>query len=294
MAKKPGRLDRWRAEAQALLDERVIWRGGSLTRLQKFAHFWVLVGRSFVRNRCPVRASALAYATLLALIPMLAVVVSVTSTFLKKEGEDRIDQFIMHAVASVTPPGMLATNRVAAHTNVSVIISEDTNAVPGAASEASQPNAVHIAEGSGTTNQTLLPSFVQGKDALDARRQVARSIHDFIQNTRSGAMGVTGTVVLIFVAISMLARIEDTFNDIWGVVQGRSWFTRIVLYWGVISLAPLLMVLAVALITGPQLEGTKEFLSAMPLVSSLLFRFLPILVLCLTFSLFYMAVPNVK
>jgi len=34
---------------------------GELDRLERFAHFWVLVGKSFVRNRCPVRAAALSY-----------------------------------------------------------------------------------------------------------------------------------------------------------------------------------------------------------------------------------------
>ena len=58
-----------------------------LDRFERFAHFCVLVGRSFVRNRCPVRAAALSYATLLALIPMLAVAISVTSSMLKDQGE---------------------------------------------------------------------------------------------------------------------------------------------------------------------------------------------------------------
>jgi hypothetical protein len=44
-----------------------------LSRLERFAHFCTLVVRSFVRNRCFVRASALSYTTLLALIPLLAV-----------------------------------------------------------------------------------------------------------------------------------------------------------------------------------------------------------------------------
>src|SRR5437868_2520569 len=82
---------------------------GQLSRLYRFAHFWLLVGRSFSRNRCPVRASALAYTTLLALIPMLFVVVSVSSSILKKEGEDRIGKFIDQVVTSMTPPSP-ATN----------------------------------------------------------------------------------------------------------------------------------------------------------------------------------------
>jgi len=54
-----------------------------LSRLERLAHFWALVIRSFVRNRCLVHASALSYTTLLALIPLLAVAISVTSSLLK-------------------------------------------------------------------------------------------------------------------------------------------------------------------------------------------------------------------
>ncbi len=61
---------------------------GEFSRLERFAHFCVLVIKSFVRNRCPVRAAALSYATLLALIPLLAVAISVTSSLLKTQGEE--------------------------------------------------------------------------------------------------------------------------------------------------------------------------------------------------------------
>src|SRR5262249_22925694 len=97
-----------------------------------------------------------------------------------------------------------------------------------------------------------------------ARKSIAPKINQFIQNTRSGALGVTGSVLLIFAGISMLSRIETTFNDIWGVVRGRTWFMRIVLYWGVLSLAPILIVVILGLATGPHLESTKRYLSTMP------------------------------
>ena len=86
MAKKVSRLHKLRQSAQALLDERGLTSPTELSRWQRFARFWIVVGRSFARNRCPVRASALAYATVLALIPMLAVVMSISSALLKKEG----------------------------------------------------------------------------------------------------------------------------------------------------------------------------------------------------------------
>src|SRR5262249_53923230 len=109
-----------------------------------------------------------------------------------------------------------------------------------------------------------LPAFANEDEAIAARKEIAKRIHDFISNTRSGALGLTGTALLIFAAISMLTRIEDTFNDIWGAVRGRSWFTRIVLYWAVFSLGPILMVVALGLLTGSHLESARKLVSEMP------------------------------
>src|SRR5262245_10108030 len=60
-----------------------LYEEGRATRFHRFAHLCLLVGKSFNRNRCPLRATALAYTTLLAIIPLLAVGVGVASTLLK-------------------------------------------------------------------------------------------------------------------------------------------------------------------------------------------------------------------
>jgi membrane protein len=280
-----------------LWTERALGSQTPLSKLHKFAHFWIMVCRSFSRNRCPVRASALAYATLLALIPVLAVVMSVTSTFLKKEGEDEIDQFIVRLVSSVTPAATVTTTNEVAQIGKGLT---ETNA-PGVTTNVSQTqpeslthNAVQDGPKKDKEGEVASTGLAEDREVVRARRQIARSIHEFIQNTRSGALGVTGSVVLIFAAISMLSRIEDTFNDIWGVAKGRGWFTRIVVYWGVLSLAPLLVIVAAGLATGPHLEWTKKFLDAMPWLGNMIFFFLPIMMLCLTFGAFYMLMPNTK
>jgi len=69
MADRPiSKLNRIQTDAQDFLNETGIESQdeAQMSGLRKFAHFCLLVGNSFVRNRCPVRAAALAYTTLLA------------------------------------------------------------------------------------------------------------------------------------------------------------------------------------------------------------------------------------
>jgi membrane protein len=268
MEKKPSRFERICARARVLYGEPPLNDRDKPARLHRFIHFGVLVWRSFVRNRCPVRASALAYGTLLALIPMLAVVMSISSGLLKKEGEAGIEKFIDKFVVSVSGAG------------------SESTAAPG-------PDETDANKTGETTAASNHPEQV-----AKTQKTLARNINEFIQNTRSGALGVTGSVLLIFAAISMLSRIEETFNDIWGVARGRSWFMRVVLYWGVLSLAPILLMVALGLATGPHLETTKRLLATLPFIGYFLVKFgfqlLPILVLCLTFGAFYMLMPNTR
>ncbi|MDA7645347.1 YihY/virulence factor BrkB family protein, partial [bacterium] len=74
------------------------------TRTHSAFHFLLLVWQSFVRNRCLVRASSLAYTTLLAMIPVLAVAFSVATNFLAKdggEGQQQVEQLIEYLVSTV-------------------------------------------------------------------------------------------------------------------------------------------------------------------------------------------------
>src|SRR5579862_3739742 len=252
-----------------------------LNRLERFAHFWVLVAKSFARNRCPVRAAALSYTTLLALIPLLAVAISVTSSLLKSEGEQKIYEAIDKLVANVMPPAKLDTNGPAVSLNLG----------PAMSVTLAQTNS----EAAGMlTNSVTRPAADSNTRILTAQKEAAAYIHDFVQNTRSGALGVTGMVLLVFIAIRMLAGIEETFNDIWGVTRGRNWLWRTVLYWTTITLGPLLLIAALGLAGGPHLQAAKNLVNHMPLIGSFIFDLLPLVVLWLAFTLVYLLVPNTK
>jgi membrane protein len=248
-----------------------------LSRLERFAHLCALVIRSFVRNRCPVRAAALSYTTLLALIPLLAVAIGVTSSLLKNEDEEKIYQAIDKLVSTVMPPATLNTNDQAVSLNLSPGMSVALTPVNAAA----ETNAVATgADDSG------------GDTRATAQKEAAQYIHKFIQNTRTGTLGVIGMLLLVYVAIQMLANIEDTFNDIWGVTRGRSWLLRVVLYWTTITLGPLAIVAALGLTGGSHLQTTRNLVAQMPFIGNLIFQLLPLVVLWLTFALVYRLVPN--
>jgi membrane protein len=258
-------------------------------RLEHFAHFCVLTGKSFVRNRCPVRAAALSYATLLAIIPMLAVAISVTSSLLKSEGEEKIYETIDKVVSNLMPPATTSTDGHGILLNISPLIIPvtPTNQVvfKTATNAVTDTNAI-----AGTSENS---GHVMPVVSVDAQREAAKDIHKFIQNTRSSKLGLLGMLFLVVIAIRMLANIEETFNDIWGVTRGRNWLSRIILYWTTITLGPLLLAGALGLASSPHFEATEGIVTG-TVIGSFIFQLLPLFLFWVGFALAYQLVPNTK
>ncbi len=243
---------------------------GLAGRLEHFIHFWFFVWKSFVQNRCLVRASALSYTTLLAMIPLLAIAISLTSALLRKEGEQQIYRAIDKFVSQVVPPATVTTAEMPEHLSMA----DSTNA--------------------DMTTTNVVTSTDAANARVTAQKEVAQFIHQFIRNTRSGTLGVTGMALLIFVAISMLNSIEGTFNDIWGIASGRSWLMRVTRYWMALSLGPLLIAIALSLAGGSHLQATRAVLQASPFFGRLVLQLGTLVCIWFAFTLLYQFVPNTK
>jgi membrane protein len=256
------------------------------SRLERFAHFWALAVRSFMRNRCPVRAAALSYTSLLALIPLLAVAISITSSLLKSEGEEKIYEAIDKLVSEVMPPAGSTTNAA----SLPLIPG------PGMSVAPTPTNSESVGTLTRSVSETDLVATVAsaGDRVANAQMEAARSIRDFIQKTRSGTLGVAGTVLLIFVVFALLGRIEETMNDVWGVTRSRNWLTRIEHYWFAVGLVPTLLIAGLILASGPRFAGVRHFVESMPLASGVVFDFLPLVLLWLAFAAFYKIMPNTR
>jgi membrane protein len=261
-------------------------------RLERFVHFWVLVIRQFIRHRCLVRASALSYSTLIALIPLLALALSVTSSLLKNQDEAQFQHAVEKFVAAITPPASIAD--VTNFNSVTITNAGFPLAAPSTNFFATNSSFASLVttNGTATTNSAAVPD--SGVVTVSAQKEIAAQIWGFVQKTRSGTLGATGAVLLIFVALSLIRRIEETFNDIWGVTRGRNWLTQIQLYSTAILLGPLLIITALGLTGGSQFQSAKDYITDTPFIGKIIFDLLPLFVLWLAFAFVYQLLPNTK
>ena len=256
-------------------------------RLEKFFHFWVVVTRQFIRYRCFVRASALSYSTLLALIPLLVVALNVTSSLLSTENEAKLTQFVEKSVASLAPPANIPATVPPAVTNSAP---STLNPQPSTNFAGGLTNPSVIA----STTVSNPPPAAEPATTLNTQTEVAQTIHDLVHKASSSTLGVTGLIFLVFTSISLLRGIEETFNDIWGVTRCRNWLLQVMLYWTIISLGPILLSTALGLTGTVHLEHTRRLMESSPFLAPFVKHLLPIAILSLTLGLFYKLTPNTK
>ncbi|MBB3102260.1 YihY family inner membrane protein [Azomonas macrocytogenes] len=130
--------------------------------------------------------------------------------------------------------------------------------------------------------------------------------HNFIPSTGEAIQGYlttfstqarqltwVGVGFLMLTSVMMLLTIENTFNTIWHIDQPRRGVSRLLLYWAVLTMGPLVLgagfasttyIASLSLISGPHaLLGVGMF-----------FQFVPLLLNMVAFTLIYITVPNTR
>jgi len=110
---------------------------------------------------------------------------------------------------------------------------------------------------------------------------------------RARGLSVIGFAFLFFTTFMLLVTIESTFNTIWQVAEPRRGMQRLLVYWGVMSLGPT-MILGAILIS--------VYLMSLPLISDLdafgfggaALGYTPLILTWFGFTVLYFAVPNTQ
>jgi len=121
----------------------------------------------------------------------------------------------------------------------------------------------------------------------------ARSVEAYLRQYADSAARLTsvGVIALLASALWMMKSIEDTFNRIWRVSAPRPGLSRVLVYWTVLTLGPILAVSSLALssyLLSLTVIGSDQELTWGPRLLSLV----PLLVELSAFTLAYAIIPN--
>jgi len=131
-----------------------------------------------------------------------------------------------------------------------------------------------------------LQAFIFDNFLPDTGEQIVPHINTFLDSVSS--LTLPGTVGLLATALLLMVRIEVAFNRIWRVDRNRSVANRVVVYWAVLTLGPLLIAGAIAL-SATRIFGASGFVGELPAGLKNLGTFL---LSWLVFTLFFVLVPN--
>lgn len=142
------------------------------------------------------------------------------------------------------------------------------------------------------------PALLDGLEALgDQRFEIVARVLEFVDNVKVGVLGAVGFALLIYSVVSMMHKIERSFNYTWQIKRDRVLSQRFRDYLSVIFVGPLLIFLSVGITTSVNTSAAMQYIEAMPLGAdalSFVGMAIPYLIMALGFAFIYMFLPNTK
>jgi membrane protein len=136
----------------------------------------------------------------------------------------------------------------------------------------------------------LAPLGAQGQE-------IAQQIMGFVDNIKVGTLGGIGLVVLFYIIIRLIQKIEFAFNYTWKVKHTGSLVRRFSNYLSVIMVGPVLVFVALG-VTGTVMNTSiaQTILSIEPFgtLLSIATRLVPYLLIIAAFTFTYLFIPNTK
>jgi membrane protein len=200
---------------------------------QRFFYYlcriFLITRSSYKGNRIPSRATALAYTTLLSLVPFLAVTFSLFKAF-------------------------------------------------GGLDKALDP----------------IKTFVLSNLATGTGSSAVQYLDQFIENFRSGAVGLIGFLLLTLSVVGVLATIEGVFNDIWKVEQSRTFIRRFTTYWTLITIGPAFLGISLTVTGALQSSHLVHQILSLSGAQQFLIGKIPWLITWGLFVALYLIMPNTR
>ena len=152
-----------------------------------------------------------------------------------------------------------------------------------------------VLQGFGIHNQLepFLYDFLQPLG--DQGAEITRQVIELVDNVKGGVLGGISLAFFIYTAVSMVQKMEESFNYVWYVAKRRSLARRLTEYMIVLLIGPVVIVVALGMIAS--LNTIVQFFLTNEAIGPLLVatnKLTPYLLVTGVFTFLYMYMPNTK
>lgn len=218
---------------------------------------WSHCARLLKKNRSGQQAAALSYHTLFGMVPLAIVMLLIFQSFpAYRDIGEKIKNFVYEQA------------------NFTAFKSPTLD-------EEQENSEETLAPDEGQENSQEMVALTDHLDKLVAK---------FFIQTNEGQIGLFSVVIVVWAALALLATIEKSFNNIWHVTRGRNFLQRIISYWALLTLCPLLLGAGIFIATQhASIERLQE-----TVLSNVAPVVLSYLVALVVLFLLYFVLPNTK
>ncbi|MDA0991570.1 MAG: YihY/virulence factor BrkB family protein, partial [Verrucomicrobia bacterium] len=205
-----------------------------------------LIFRGYREDECPLHAAALTFNTLMSIVPVLALSLSIAKGFGAGDVvQSKMQHVIYTQLSQFQATPVAATN---AATETTTVSEASMDVVTNVA-------AILVGVADGTESS---PSGDTAVDNLvDQLNGLVDQIFGYVEQINFRALGGVGLTLLVWSVISVLGRVESSFNRVWGVTTERTLLRKFTDYMGVLILMPFLILISSSL---PAIDLVHRFL----------------------------------
>lgn len=229
-----------------------------MAELRGLFRIFFIMAHEFSHTGITLRASALTYAIILSMVPILAM----STAVLKGLGKDNQLKIAAYSFIDQFEPAR-KTDRA------------ETWRIPPADAAADE-------------ERLSMTSHL---------RNAADTIFAYVERTNFTTIGTIGIIGLLLSVVLMLSTIESAMNEIWHTRRGRTLSRKIMDYLALLILLPVSINIALAAdaaLESPRIMSSIHAVIPSPWAVTMLLKLLPFLIVILTLTVMYRFFPNVR
>ncbi|GAC1329780.1 MAG: YihY family inner membrane protein [Collimonas sp.] len=139
----------------------------------------------------------------------------------------------------------------------------------------------------GTFRASLEQYFVHNLMPRGVSDTILNSLNQFA--SKSAKLSAVGGIALIVTSVLTMSTVDHVFNRIWRVKTQRPWIHRVLVYWAIITLGPLLIGISIS-VTSNISAATNDLVTSW--AGNWFYTLVSIALTTGAFTLLYVAVPN--